>query len=204
MNKRTSRILIVLAVLLLVGSTCFGQSKSTTFNLSLYLNEYIETMPGPVSVDLGHTFHYDYFNAETYGMVELNPWDFAYANCPFRVTITGDNPAGEGKPRFARLETGPHANGYDTFSTRYFIGFWINGIYGYGAADAKNFPYSWEYAEAPHNGQVKMGWSIYVNWPDLQDSVPMRQTLINPAFTWRDSVDAGVYTCSMTATLGAI
>jgi hypothetical protein len=196
------KLLLILAAIALVARMPFGQTQSTTFNLSLYLNEYIETMPGPVAVDLGHTWQRN--TAEVYGMSQLNPWDFAYANCPFRATFTGDNPAGEGKPRFARQETGAHANGYDTLSTRFFFGFLIDGIRNSGAMDAKGFPFSWDYAESPHNGQVRMDWLVYVNWEDLQDSVPVRHTRIDPSFTWQQSADAGLYTCSVIVTLGAL
>jgi hypothetical protein len=194
---------VLLAVVLGVAGLALGQaSQSTTFNLSLYLNEYIETMPGPVDVNLGHTWQRN--TAEVYGMSQLSPWDFAYANCPFRATFTGDNPAGEGKPRFARLETGTHANGYDTLSTRLFFGFLIDGVRNSGAMDAKGFPFSWDYPEAPHNGQVRMDWLVYVNWEDLQDTVPVRHTRIDPAFDWQDSADAGLYTCTIVVTLGAL
>jgi hypothetical protein len=199
------KILVILAAIVLTAGMPFGQTQSTTFNLSLYLNEYIETMPGPVAVNLGTTGHRSDFDAEMYGMIELTPWDFAYANCPFRATFTGDNPAGEGKPRFARQETGAHASGFDTLSTRIWFSFWIDGVRNVGVSDAYAFPYSWTFAEAPHNGQVLMGLLIYANWSDQEDGhVPQRHTVINPAFTNRDSADAGLYTCTMVVTLGAL
>jgi hypothetical protein len=196
------KLFISLTAIVLVAGMPFGQTQSTTFNLSLYLNEYIETMPGPVDVNLGHTWQRN--TSEVYGMGGPDPWDFAYANCPFRITISGDNPAGEGKPRFARLETGTHANGYDTLPTRWWIFLQIDGVDDYRAPDAKNFPYSWEHAEAPHNGQIKLKFNIYTNWEDVQDSIPIRHTTINPAFAWQDSADAGLYTCSVVVTLGAL
>lgn len=203
------KIFVLFAAILLVAGMSFGQTpKSTTFNLSLYLNEYIETMPGPVDVNLGSTTHQTYYgNEEWYYNFSPKTWDLAYANCPFKITITGDNPAGQGKPRFARLEVGPHSNGYDTIPTLYAIYFTTNGVadlfYGTWLQGAHQFPYSKQYAEAAHNGQVKMNLNIWANATIASEAIPVRQTLINPAFIWDQSADAGVYTCSMTVTLGA-
>ncbi|MFA5095475.1 MAG: hypothetical protein WC447_02340 [Candidatus Paceibacterota bacterium] len=207
--KTTFKILTVLAAILLVASTCFAQApKSTTINLSLYLNEYIETMPGPVNVNLGTTTHQSYYgNEEWYYNTSPQSWNIAYANCPFSVTVAGDNPAGQGKPRFARQEVGPHSNGYDVIPTLYSIYFTTNGVsnlfYGTWLQGAHQFPYTKQYAEAPHNGQVKMDLNIWANATIASEAVPVRQTLINPAYTWDKSADAGNYTCNMTVTLGA-
>lgn len=203
------KVLSFLFALTLIAGMSFAQgaSDNVQLNLSLNLMPYIETMPGPVSWDLGNTTHYVAYDVENiYG--KTNSWDLAYANCPFKITITGDNPAGEGKPRFARLETGPHANGYDTIPTLYAIHFTTNGVsdlfFGKWLQGAHQFPHSKDYTESPHNGQVKMDMRVYANAPIASESVPMRKTLINPAFTWQQSADAGIYTCQMTVTLTAI
>ena len=213
MHKKTSRILMVLAVFLLVGGTCFGAqaSNSTTFNLSLYLNEYIETMPGPVVWDLGHTTHYSGspYDVETI-YPATNSWNLAYANCRFNISIAGENLALEHKPRFARLQTGTHGGGiYDTLPTLYDIRLTTNGVSDPLSSNelqsANNFPFSKDYSEAPHNGQVRMDMKVYVNTPLAWDGVvPQRKTLIAPAFTDQDSADAGIYTCTMVVTLGAL
>jgi len=205
------KVLSVLFALTLIAglSLAQGASDNVQLNLSLNLKPYIETMPGPVDVNLGSTVHQTYYgNEEWYYNFSPQVWNLAYANCPFSVNIAGDNPAGEGKPRFARLETGPHATGYDTIPTLYAIHFTTNGVsdlfFGTWLQGAHQFPYTKNYTEAPHNGQVKMNLDIWANATIASEAVPVRQTLINPGFTWQQSADAGIYTCFMVVTLTAL
>jgi len=205
------KLLFGLLALVVMTAVSFGQGSTdnTTITLNLNLMPYIETM-NPVTVDLGNTRHNSSYAPSKEWYYDFLPqaWNLAYANCPFRVTIAGDNPAGEGKPRFARLETGAHASGYDTIPTLYAINFTTNGVrdlfYGTWLQGAHQFPFSKDYAEAPHNGQVKMELDVWANANIASEAIPIRGTLINPAFSDRDSADAGIYSCSMLVTLTAI
>ncbi len=206
------KVLSCLFALVLIAGMSFAQgvTDNVQLNLSLNLMPYIETMPGPVDVNLGNTRHNAGYapSKEWYYNFSPQTWNLAYANCPFSVNIAGDNPAGEGKPRFARLETGAHANGYDTIPTLYAIHFTTNGVsdlfFGEWLQGAHQFPHTKNYTEAPHNGQVKMNLDIWANANIASEAIPIRGTLINPAFTIRDSADAGIYTCSMVVTLTAL
>ncbi len=197
------------AVLLLAGSTSFAQ-QSTTFNLSLTVNPYIQTMPGPVNVNLGSTRHNAGYGTNQEWFYDTAPqsWDLAYANTPFTVTVSGNNPANQGIPRFARAETGNHSNGFDTLPTLYAIHFTTNGVsdlfFGTWLQGANQFPYTKQYQEAPHNGQIRMDLDVYANANIASEAIPIRQTVIDPSYKWDQSADAGVYQASLTVTLGAI
>lgn len=131
-------------------------SDDVTFNLKMTVDKYIETAPSPINWDFGLTTH-SLANGSHERLYGDNPgeWDLAYANCPFSITIDGDNPAGQGVPRFARLEEGPNTNGYDVAATLYQIHFTTNGnqqlFYGTWLQGAHQFPYTKSFAEAPHN-----------------------------------------------------
>lgn len=214
-----TKILTVFAVLmafLLVGGTCFAQTTgNVTFNLSMTVDKYIEVTPGSLSFDFGTTIHNG--NREELNSALTGPWgewDLAYANCPFSVTISGNNPVGQNKPRFARAEVGANAaGGFDVLSTAFQIGILTNGIWNnefglnYGVR-ASEFPKTVSFAEAPHNGQVKMKMAAKVNNPgdpnEISAGFPIRETVINSLLTNAQSADAGVYTCTMTVTLAAI
>jgi hypothetical protein len=206
--KKVFFVLFVFAAMT-TASFAQGTTDSTVLNLSMTLDKYIETMPGPVSWNIGTTGYTNAWGpAREFVYSPLGQWNLAYANCPFRVSITGDNPAGEGKPRFARQEVGPHANGFDTLPTLYAINFTTNGVrdlfYGTWLQGAHQFPYSKDYTEAPHNGQVFLDISVFVNDTVASEAIPVRAIAINPAFTWQQSADAGVYTAQLTITLTAI
>ncbi|MBD3282127.1 MAG: hypothetical protein GF387_00770 [Candidatus Portnoybacteria bacterium] len=197
-------ILVIFTVLLLTVGMSFAQNTDQVLiNLSLTLDEYIECVPGPVDLNLGTTYR----SGNSERMYTTKGLDIAYANCPFSVTIEGDNPAGDGIPRFAREETGPNSNGYDQLRTLYNIKFLMNGQsndftdwFDYSGL----FPISKSYTEAPHNGQVHMQMTIDINGGTSHGTVPIRTTEINPAFTWEDSADAGVYEAYLTVTFAAI
>lgn len=188
----------------------FAQNTgNVNFNLSMTVDRYIEVTPGPISWDFGTTRHQVNYGGpmeSLYGT--MGEWNLAYVNCPFSVTISGDNPASQGVPRFARKEVGPHSGGYDILATLYAINFTTNGVrdlfYGTWLQGANQFPRTKSYSEAPHNGQVKMDMKAWVNSSIASEAVPVRHTLINPAFTNDQSADAGDYTCTMLITLLAL
>jgi hypothetical protein len=210
------KVFSILFALALIAGMSFAQviTDSTIFNLSMTIDKYIEVMPGPTSWNFGtSSYAFGYPNVgreQLYG--NTGSWDLAYANCPFKVTISGENLANEHKPRFARLEEGSHSGGYDTLPTFYEIWFMTNGeghnldtlFYGVWLQNADQFPHTRSYAETPHNGQVKMEMRAYVNSSIASESTPLRTIAINPAFTWQQSADAGTYACSMVVTLTAL
>jgi len=216
-GENMKKFFILFAAILLVASMSFAQSTANeTFNLSMTVDKYLETAPGPISFDFGTTMHFTAPSREELFAAFYGPWgewDLAYANCPLTITVSGDNPAGQGKPRFARHEVGAHANGFDVLSTAWQIGFLTNGVWNnelglnYGVR-AGAFPKTATLDEAPHNGQVHMKMSVKVNSTsdpnEISTGFPIRETVINPAFTWDQSADAGVYTCTMLVTLTAI
>ncbi len=208
--KKVFGILTLLCVMALFVQNVAAQNTGVAnFNLSMTVDKYIETTPSPLSWDFGTTTHsasYGPSREELYGT--MGQWDLAYVNCPFSVTVSGNNVANEGVPRFARAEVGAHGGAYDILATLYAIHFTTNGyqdlFYGTWLQGAHQFPYTKSYSEAPHNGQVKMDMNAYVNSSVASENVPVRATLINPAFTGIQSADAGVYACTMIVTLTAL
>lgn len=206
MKKVMSFMAIAIAMVCLVQT---AQAQTANFNLQMTVTPYIETMQSPVTFNFGSTNHDGMYakSQSLYG--NTGEWNLAYANCPFSVTIAGNNDANQGVPRFAKLQTGTHANAvYDVLPTLYAINFTTNGVrdlfYGSWLQGANNFPYTKSYAEAPHNGQIKMDMVAYVNSAIASEDVPVLQTLINSAFSDGQSADAGLYECTMVVTLAAI
>lgn len=183
-----------------------AQNNPVNINLSMTVDKYIETTESPLSWHVGTTEHIA--NAEVLNG-GLKEWNLAYANCPFSVTITGDNAANQGVPRFARKEEGAHGVGYDVLPTFYKIHFTTNhhdrkSFHDAWKQSALQFPHTKSFDEAPHNGQILMDLQTWVNTADNGEGVPQRETLINPNFTNSQSADAGVYECTMVVTLTAL
>lgn len=80
-------------------------------------------------------------------------------------------------------------------------------MYGFAGtpnrASAESFPISKDYAEAPHNGQIAMDMSFYVNC-NAEPTVPLRMTTVDSNFTHEQSADEGDYTCTILVTLAAL
>jgi hypothetical protein len=196
----------------MIVAVAFTQAQTTasaSFNLSMTVDKYIETTPSPLNWDFGTTSHQVAYGGpieSLYGA--MGQWNLAYANCPFSVTVAGNNGANQGVPRFARQEVGAHGGAWDILPTLYAINFTTNGVrdlfYGTWLQGAHQFPYTKNYTEAPHNGQVKMDMVSYINSTIASEAVPVRKTLIDPTFTNIQSADAGVYECTMVVTLTAL
>ncbi len=196
----------------MIVAVVFVQAQTTasaSFNLSMTVDKYIETTPSPLNWDFGTTSHQVAYGGpmeSLYGT--MGQWNLGYANCPFSVTVAGNNGALQGVPRFARQEVGAHGGDWDILPTLYAINFTTNGVrdlfYGTWLQGANNFPYTKNYAEAPHNGQIKMDMKAYINSSVASEAVPVRKTLIDPTFTNIQSADAGVYECTMVVTLTAL
>lgn len=203
---------LVLSIVAIFAIVLFANAQdSSTFNLSMTVDEYIECTSGPIAINFGTTSHNS--NAEQL-FAHSQYMDLAYANCPFSITISGDNAASEGVPRFVRQETGTYGGDYDTLPTHFDFHIGVNNI-DYMVNDgamgnyvpAKDFPISQDFNEAPHNGQIRLWMGARVNnllansWtPDI----PIRKTLIDQSMTKVQSADAGDYACTMTITLAAI
>lgn len=207
--KKLFTVFTVLFFFLMTGAMCFaqGSTDSTTFNLSLTMAKYIESLP-TVDWFLGSTHYTNLWGPPRLEIHVGNEWDLAYSNTPFQVTIEGSNEAGNTIPRFARNEVGDHANGWDILPTTYNIKFLMNGVW-YDFTDwwdgASQFPITRSYMEAPHNGQVKMRMNVEANGTTTPDpGMPVRQIAINPAFTWDQSADAGLYECNLLVTFTAL
>lgn len=210
-SKKTKKMkkLLMLSVFMIAMVCIVNAQKTASFNLSMTVNEYIETTPSPLNWDFGTTSHQVAYGGpmeSLYGT--MGEWNLAYSNCPFSITVSGNNGANEGKPRFARQEVGAHGGAWDILPTLYAINFTTNGVrdlfYGTWLQGAHQFPYTKNYAEAPHNGQVKMDMTAYINSSIASEAVPVRKTLIDPTFTGIQSADAGVYQCTMLVTLTAL
>lgn len=205
--------LIFLSVFM-IAMISFSQSvraqNPVQFNLSMEVAKYIETTPTPLDFNFGVATH----NPSTANMELVSSakgvWNIAYANCPFSVTISGNNAANEGVPRFARQELGTNASGYDVLNTMYQIFFTTNGpanrelFYGNWLQEASNFPHTKNFEEAPHNGQIKMDIIAFVNSTKKSAAVPVRKTAIDPNMDRRQSADAGIYECTMQVTFIAL
>jgi len=204
----------VFAFMAMTANVQAQSSDNVTLDFVMTVDEYIEVMEAPENAtDFGITSHETAWGYNNEGLIsEIKSWNLAYANCPFDVTIEGNNDMGQGKPRFAREEVGPAAQGYDFLNTAYYIGVFTNGEvqqdnFGWQwAMGAESFPRTGNYDEAPHNGQVELKMKALVNSYnfDEKDVVPVRRTDINPGQDNRASADAGLYSCSMTITLSAL
>ena len=199
-------------------ATVPGGQQSATFNLKMNVDKYIEAMCGPVDFNFGTTQHVGITKAEEL-CGKTGAWDLAYANCPFSITITGNNGANQGVPRFARQETGAHGGAWDILNTVYDIYIGTNGvessfnsfdIFGISIPKligAKDFPKTKTFLEAPHNGQVHMSMKAFVNTyinGYIDNGTPLKKTIIDPSYRNGDSADAGEYTCTMIVTLAAL
>lgn len=206
---------IALIFAFMIVAVAFTQAQTTasaSFNLSMTVDKYIETTPSPLTWNFGTTSHQVAYGGpmeSLYGA--MGQWNLAYANCPFAITISGNNGASQGVPRFARQEVGAHGGAWDILPTLYLIQVTTNGVrdvFSLPNADSRlgahRFPSTEEYSEAPHNGQVKLDMVSYINSSVASEAVPVRKTLIDPNFTNVQSADAGVYECTMVVTLTAL
>ena len=198
-----SSVVVAFAFIAMTTSNVQAQnSDQTDINLSLTVDEYIEAVP-TIDWDLGETYR----SGNSERMYTSNGWDIAYANCPFNVTVEGDNPAGDGRPIFAREEQGANSNGFDRLRSLYAIDVVTNGV-SQDVTDwfdhSGKFPVSKDVTEAPHNGQVHMNMTLDVNGGTSHGTVPIRKTLIDPSFSWEESADAGEYEASLKVTFTAL
>ncbi len=196
------------------GGSPENQSDSMTYKMSMYMDEYIECA-ADIAWNLGDTGHRTAWGNQPYDWetVEGTRTDnLAYANCPFTITFTGYNDAGETVPRFARQEVDGEGNplgSWDILRAHYVLGVTVNGATTrvskqYMPDPAASFPLSHDFTEAPHNGQIGLNLNVKVNSSITWAGVPIRYTYIDPTLTNADSADAGEYKAYMVVTITAL
>jgi len=201
---------LVVAIALVTVGMGFGQNQ-TKFNFSVVVDPYIEVLV-PVQDMAVSPYHVKgpafAGMVATYTGLSGGSWpggigDLAYVNCPFSVTIEGDNPAGDGKPIYAREEvdgTGAGLNRYDRLNTQWQIRLHTDYRPQLDIVFAKAETAPWTYTanEAPHNGWVGIDFMCYGHRVDG----PAAKIDRNQAYD--QSPDAGVYTCFLVITLTAL
>ena len=212
MRKSLAIGLALLLVFAFAGMALAQDSDSVNIDMSLYVDEYIETTNN-FSHHVG-TLE----NVGSLGMYEGSKWlkykDLAYANCPFNITVAGNNPAETGNPRFAREEVDENGNGlgsYDILRTSYGFRIKVNGEtadVGSPVNGADDFPITLNHNEAPHDGQIMLRkMRVAVNKEgndDADESYPLREAAIDPNYNNIDSPDAGTYKADLTVTISAL
>lgn len=207
--------LVFLAVVSLVAGVSFAQAPTTTRTIPLELKvlPYVElNMAYPIFLDFGTiTPPKDGVTMEggdTRGPANIDwSWrnEFAYANCPYNITLSGDNPANDGVPCFAKAEIGLNPNGFDRLITRFHFHFSSDyNVPGTTSAIVFNsafaMPGVWNATtggySVPHTGEV------YAN-PRCGVSLPAKAPNFGVVNTWNQSADAGTYQASITVTITA-
>lgn len=208
MKKSLLMGLAVLLVGMFSGAAMAGDT--TEFNFTAVVDPYIEVLV-PVQNMATSPYHIQgpgfSGGVMTYTGLSGGTWpggigDFAYANCPFDLTISGDNPATDGKPNYAREEEDDLGNGLGTFDrldTNWEIRIHYNGGYPIGVYDdADNAPWSITANEAPHNGWV--GIDFMCNGHRVDGPAAN----IDRSQDYFDSPDAGNYKASLTITMSVM
>jgi len=167
-------------------------------------NPAIMTMEYNVAQNMGNPGSYKLY--AQYYSAGPSSQSIAYANCPLKIMITGNNPAGDGYPILARKEQGKCTKcNYDRLQTGLSFRFWANGGYPcgdwtvlFGALGGNNNAGGWYWGgnsnpannvawinEAPHDGQVYANFKAGVNFPHA--------TPYYSSGKWWKSADAGKY-----------
>lgn len=173
MSKKVLVTLVVgIALVFMLGSIVAAappESDSNTFYFTAKVNKYIEagvipeTIMNPYpnfAVDgpefAGHPYPYYFYHA-------------AYANCPFTISITGDNAAGDGVPIFAKAEAGKNTGGrynttqpvvYDRLSTKWELWVSVNTYQNWNPAVWAGNRYGSEIGATAEQVQDPIGASI--------------------------------------------
>ena len=203
------KLFIFLAAIALIAGVSFAQSDTQTFNFTVEVEKYIEVNPSHkvMNVTTPSISPADVYGPKTNYSFFKYTHSIAYSNCPFQIQLDGENGAGDGLPIFARMETGPNANGWDRLDTKLIfsfiagsgykrIQFGDEGYYGGGVKNAwTNNPYS--FTEAPHDGEIGLELVTQATFLDPVPDWPTNNT-------WNQSPDAGTYTCTVIATYTAL
>jgi|SRR6056297_1583034 len=207
---------LFVAMLFAVNSV---QAQTQTFNLSATVEPYVEVNPSFEEVSITR----DNLDPGEEGGTGL-PWlggvgygaqypqgfqrmnDAVYANCPFQVTYSPDEPILE------REEV--NGNGPDRLNTNIMMTTRINGTYANNQAGyqskSSGFKYvhegggsSWYYGgqtldfDTPHDGEVQVVIA-------LDAAMPHEVPDFGNDNTWDQSPDAGTYTTELVATYSAL
>lgn len=211
-------LVFVLAALLLIAFSGIAMAEVLErFRFTCTVEKYIEVNPnyGSSPIVISKTIPGSGSAGEPgfSGSSYTNMVDAVYANCPFRITYTGDNCAGDKYPILAKEEnpTG-RCDRLQTFIR-------IRNKINEGETDEENrrmkflsgkptgpgTPLAeWKlgptitFNNTPHDGEVRV--EVHFNaalphkTPDFDD----------PDNEWWESADAGVYECTLTATYTAL
>ena len=196
-------LMLMTASVFAAGGSYTGDSIAT--GVTAIVPTYIDCVDSMQPIDLG-TLHF----TNAWGPDRLEgqasfQGALAYSNCPTVVTVTGDNGAGDGIPRLARLEVGPNADGWDRLPTIYAINAVANGV-NYPLTDwfdgSSQVPFVGTIAETPHNGYVGFILNVGANTTTTPDpGIAIKDTYIDPNNTNGDSADAGDYSATLVFTL---
>ncbi len=191
-------------------------SDTQTFNFSCTVEKYIEVNPAHKTrnITTPSISPEDIYNPKSNYSFFKNSYNELYANCPFTISLAGDNGASDGLPILARNEVGPNRYGWDRLDTKLAFSYIINyppsggwkritfgdnGYYGGGVKNGwSNNPYT--FTEAPHDGEVGLE---LVSQATFLDAVP-DWTKNN---IWSESADAScstAYTAWVVATYMAL
>lgn len=118
---------ILFSILLIFSGIAVGQGKkaSAKFTFTVTVAKYIEIVPGPIDWNQSGSI------------------DFAYANCPFSATISGEHPGNS--PNISKIALFFNGQNHDFVD-------WTQRV--------SQFPFTKNYYEAPHNGQVRLDISV--------------------------------------------
>jgi len=208
------KLLVCLCAIVMIAGLSFGQTTTRTLNLNATVSPYVElnmaypdtlnfgTIAPPkdgVTMEGGDTRHPTNIDWEW-------RYEFAYANCPFRITLSGNNPANDGVPCFARRQDDVNGGGgnYDRLITRFHFHFasdYAGSMSAIVFNSAFAIPGVWNATTGtypvPHTGEV------YAN-PRCGISLPAQAPNFSAKNTWNQSPDAGLYQASVTVTIAAI
>jgi len=212
-------LVIGLAVLMVVGLSAIAMAQppkttdTQTFNFSATVQKHIEVNPTCTPLSKSRTIFGTGTGTPTGYPQWAGRWDDAvYANCPFTISYTGSG-GGVAYPILSRQEI-PRSDRYDRLQTRIHIKNRINGVYGAhdtdferhdmdfmsganGAATGAWAGQTLTFNNAPHDGEVQV--ELF-----FDATLPHKSPDFGPDNPWNESADAGVYTCTLTATYTAL
>ncbi|MGB8953394.1 MAG: hypothetical protein WCC06_12105 [Candidatus Aminicenantales bacterium] len=206
------RFLIFLVAIAMIAGMSFAQgaSQTRTLNLNVTVLPYVQlNLAYPATLDFGTISPLQLgpssgegFEARGAGFWEWFP-EFAYANCPYSITLSGNNLAGDGVPVFARQEVGETR--YDrlvTALTFHFTSDYAGSMHAmqYNSTFIYPNPGTWNITlnrPVPHTGEVFMKPRVGVRFPAMTPDFGVKNT-------WDQSPDAGLYEAQVTITIAVI
>ncbi len=143
--SRIGNCSLIITTIFLLSMLGFGQGTQLKNEriFTLFVAPYIEIYSGPIDWS------------------ESNSVDFAYANCPFTVYLSGEKPGVN--PAISKLNLFFNGREHDFAD-------WTSGV--------AEFPLTRSYLEAPHNGQIKL--NIYMRPGAPAGATPKMTITLSP------------------------